>query len=103
MIKLDRAREAVTDCNKSLSERPNDAYTLGSLGFAHLRAGEPLAALADFDQALNIRPRMATSLLGRSLAKRQLGDEPGAERDAASARAIKADVEADLRAEAILP
>jgi hypothetical protein len=65
--------------------------------------GEAERALADFDRALQLDPKIASALFGRSLAKRQMGDGMGAEGDAATAREIDARVETRLRKEDMIP
>jgi hypothetical protein len=47
-------------------------------------------AIADYDAALNLDPRMAVSLYGRDLAKQKKGDQAAADADIAAAKAIMA-------------
>ena len=54
---------ALTDCKNSLQLRPGDAYALDGRGFVHLVLDEPAEALADFDNALKIEPRLAEALV----------------------------------------
>ena len=52
------------------------------------------AAIADYDVALKLNPKLAGSLYGRGLAKRRTGDAAGAEADIAAATALQANVAA---------
>ena len=49
-------------------------------------------ALADFDAALKLNPRCASSLYGRGVAKRAKGDRRGADADIAEAMRLQPDV-----------
>ena len=49
-------------------------------------------ALADYDKALSLEPKLAGSLWGRGVVRQKKGDSAGAEADFAAARAIKADM-----------
>ena len=51
-----------------------------------------LVALADYDRALSLSPKLAGSLWGRGVGKQKKGDSAGAEADFAAAKAIKADI-----------
>jgi tetratricopeptide (TPR) repeat protein len=50
------------------------------------------AAIADYDAALRIDPKIANALYGRGAAKRLKGDTAGSEADVAAAQAIKPNV-----------
>ena len=89
-------QQALLDCNESLRIRPNDAYTLGSRGFAYLKLGRLDNAIVDFNAALKINSKLASSLYGRGLAKLKKGDRPAADADVAAAKAIKADIAEEL-------
>jgi len=60
-------------------------------------------AIADFDHALKLDPRLASSLFGRGKAKERSGDKAGAARDYDAARAIDRGIEAELAQQRILP
>ena len=68
---------------------PNDANTLDSRGFVHLRLGRLAESVDDYDAALKINPDEAQSLFGRGIAKLRRGDTAGAGADLAAAKAIK--------------
>ena len=50
---------------RPFAELEPKAYTFDSRGFAHLQLGELAAAIADFDKAIELDPKMASSLFGR--------------------------------------
>jgi tetratricopeptide (TPR) repeat protein len=54
----------------------------------YLRLGQLDHAIGDFNAALTIKPKLASSLYGRSLAKLQKGDRAGADADMAAAKTI---------------
>ena len=61
-------------------------------GSAWLRKGDAARALADFEAALKISPRRASSLYGRGLARRAGGDVKGADADIADAIRLQPNV-----------
>jgi len=63
---------------------PHIAALFDSRGLAHLRRGELDLAIADYDEALKLQPKLAWSLYGRGLARIGKG--------------LKAEGEADLQA-----
>ena len=71
---------------------PNDADKLDTRGFAYLKVGRLDEAIADYDAALKLNPKLASSLYGRSMAKRKKGDATGGDADMAAAKAIQADI-----------
>src|SRR5215472_14385529 len=99
---MHRAREGLGDCDRSLSLKPK-AYTFDSRGFAHIQLGDLTAAILDFDKAIELDPKMASSLFGRGKAEELQGDELAAARDYAAARAIQSDIETDLVRQHVLP
>jgi tetratricopeptide (TPR) repeat protein len=72
--------------------RPNDAAALDSRGFTYLKLGQFDSAIADYDAVLKLKPRTASSLYGRGVAKLKKGDRNGGNSDIAAARAIQADI-----------
>ncbi len=57
----------------------------------------------DFSTALELNPKMANSLYGRSLIERRGGDQFHADQDLAAAKAIQPDIEEDLARQHIWP
>ncbi|MBO9560155.1 MAG: tetratricopeptide repeat protein [Caulobacter sp.] len=80
-VELDRA---LAYCDKAVSLDAS-VDPLGSRGFVHFQRGEFGLAVADFDAALRLLPRTATTLYLRGLAKRRSGDLAGGEADIAKA------------------
>ena len=62
------------------------------LGLAFLRQGQFDQAMADFDQALKLRPTLASALYGRGVAKIKEGENASGEADVSAAKAIKPNV-----------
>ena len=60
---------ALADCNESLRLRADDAATLDSRGFTCLKLGQFDHAIADYDAALELDPKQATSHYGRGVAR----------------------------------
>ena len=56
---------ALKDCNEALRLRPNFVDALDSRGLTNLKSGQTKNAIADFDAALKINPRLTSSLYGR--------------------------------------
>ena len=63
-----------------------------SRGLAYLKLGQWERAIADFDSALQLDPKLASSLYGRGFAKRKTGDLAGGNADIAAATAVEKDV-----------
>jgi len=75
----DRAPEALPDCEKALSMRPDYGPALDSRAFVFLRLGRYQSAIEDYDAALRRMPRSALSLYGRGIARLRNGDPAGNE------------------------
>jgi tetratricopeptide (TPR) repeat protein len=84
-------QQAFEDCNQALQFAPDEASYRDTRGFANLQLGRFDEAIADFDLALKIDPRLASSLHSRGVAKKK-GDA-----DIASAKATKQDVGEDFK------
>jgi tetratricopeptide (TPR) repeat protein len=82
----------LSDCNEALRLKPDDAATLTTRGFVHLKLAQHDLAIADFDAALRLEPRQVDSLYLRGLAKLRKGDSEGGSADAAAAKAIRSNV-----------
>jgi tetratricopeptide (TPR) repeat protein len=76
--------------------RPNIAELIDSRGFVYLKMKNPDAAIADYNAALAIKPRLASSLYGRGLAEQMKGGQAAADADIAAAKAIQSDVASDF-------
>lgn len=79
---------ALDDCNRAIKRASNQPQFLDSRGLVYLRKRDYAAAIADYDAALAIAPKMAWSLYGRGVAKMALGRKTDGEADEAAAAAI---------------
>lgn len=91
--KLGDLPNALQDCNHALALAPKDPATLDSRGFVYLQMQNYDASIADYDAALAIDPKQATSLYGLGLAMRAK-KAPGADAKIAQAETINPNVAA---------
>ena len=70
-----------SDACRLLLRKAFDA--LDSRGLAYLKKGQWDAAIADYNAALRLNPKLASSLYGRGLAKLKNGDTNGGNADMA--------------------
>ena len=68
--------------------RPSFVDALDSRGLVNLKSGMVKNAIADFDAALKINPRLTSSLYGRGLAKKRSGAIDAGDLDIANAKAM---------------
>jgi tetratricopeptide (TPR) repeat protein len=90
---LGQLEAGLADCNESLRLRSDNPGALAARAFVHLKSRRADDAIADYNAELHRRPRDAYSLFGRGLARYLKGDQAGAARDIAAARAAKPDIE----------
>jgi tetratricopeptide (TPR) repeat protein len=57
-----------------------------------LKAGRADAAIADYDAALRIDPKLANALYGRGLARLRRGKTSSGQEDIAAAKALRIDI-----------
>jgi len=88
-------KQALKDCDESLRLKPDDADTLDSRGFTNLKSGNFDKAAADFDAALKLNPKLASSLYGRGVAKNKKRGGSGDD-DLAAAKAIEPGIAARM-------
>ena len=79
---------------------PGDGYILDSRGFVYLRLGQFDDAIADYNAALKINPKIASSLYGRGVAKLKKGDSSGGTVDMATANLVDPTLPGNLPATA---
>ena len=84
---------ALIDCERSLAINPNNASTLDTRAMVRLKRMEYERALADYDAALQVMPtgslsQRASSLFGRGVAERRLGNTAKGDQDIAAADAL---------------
>lgn len=87
-IDLQRALDL---CDKAVSLRP-DAVALDSRGFAHFRRGDLPGAIRDYDAALKLEPRQASSLFMRGVVRTRSGDVAAGSADMDKADRVDRDV-----------
>ena len=85
-------QQALADCNESLRLDGNDPDALASRGFTYLKLGQLADAIVDYDAALKVAPKHASSLYGRGVVKLRQGDVEGGNADLATATAIQANI-----------
>jgi tetratricopeptide (TPR) repeat protein len=86
--------QALDDCGAAIAmgNAQLRAAALDSRGLVRIRLKQFDLAVADYDDALRLNPKAASSLYARGLAKRLRGDAVQGDADIASAKALKADV-----------
>ena len=80
---------ALSDCDDALRLAPNNATFMDSRGFVYLKLNRLDEAIADYDAALKVNPKLAGALYGRGLAKQKKGDQAAGDTDIAAAKAIR--------------
>jgi tetratricopeptide (TPR) repeat protein len=85
--------QALADCDAAVRSW-RTAASLDSRGLVHLRRGEFDLAIADYDAALKMQPKIPWSLFGRSLARAKKGDAAGSAADLGAAEALAPDIRA---------
>ena len=87
---------ALSDCNESLRLKPDDADAVDSRAFTYLKLTQYGEAIADYNRALALNPKLASSLYGRGLAKRRNGDAAAGDADVAAAKEIRSVIADDF-------
>ena len=87
---------ALADCDHALKLAPESLDTRETLGFIHLKMGDPDTALAEYDIALKANPNRALALYGSGLALIAKGQKALGEASKAAARSIMPDVEKEF-------
>lgn len=91
-----RLTAAMSDCEKSLIEAPNDAGALAVQGMIYLKLGQDAKAAENFRRAIVISPDSAIAWYGQGVLKLKSGDKTG-EEDMAEAALLDADLVARLQ------
>ena len=92
--------QALADCNYSI-EAARSSTNLDSRGLVYLRRGEYDHAIADYDAAINLKPKSDWSLYGRGLAKLYKGDKVGGDADIAAAKLLAPRIDETARSRGI--
>lgn len=93
---------ALTQCDKSIAA-DRQAATLDSRGLVRLQRGEWDKAAADYGDAVALRPTLASSLYGRGIARKRLGDAVGSKADIAAATMLDTKVAENYAVYGITP
>lgn len=92
---------AIEDCENAVNKDRDNASYYDSLGWAYLRSNDAEQAKKTFNKALKLET-LAYSMYGRGLAKRQLNDKTGADKDLDEARKKEPKIDEKLQAEGLL-
>lgn len=84
--------KALDDCNRAIKRGGVNAGFLDSRGLVYYRKNDFKAALADYDAALALNPRIAWSLYMRGLIRIASGQAEAGKADQTAAAAIKPDI-----------
>jgi tetratricopeptide (TPR) repeat protein len=83
---------AKKDCDAAVRRSPASPNPYDSRGFLYLMNGKYKEAIADYEIALAIDPRFTSSLYGRGVARRRLGDVAAGNSDMKAAAAVDSNV-----------
>lgn len=75
---------ALAECDKALAGS-HVAYILDSRGMVQLQRGDWAKAESDYGEAVGIQPDLASSLFGRGIARKRLGNMSGSKADISAA------------------
>jgi tetratricopeptide (TPR) repeat protein/predicted aspartyl protease len=84
--------QALADCDMALKKGERTSVGYGTRALVHLLLGAHAKAIDDYDEALDLQPKDASSLYGRGLARLRQGQAEEGEQDLAAALAIDAEV-----------
>ncbi len=85
-------RCALFGISQSSNGEPNAAAAFDSRGFTYLKLGQWEPAITDYNSALRLAPKLASSLYGRGFAKLKKGDPAGGNADIAAAKTVDKDI-----------
>ena len=74
-----------------------------SRGLVYLRQGRYQKAIADYDAALDLSPKVAWSLYGRGIARQRLGLTAAGQADIAAATALAPKIAEEAASHGIVP
>jgi tetratricopeptide (TPR) repeat protein len=96
-------QSALEDCDAALKLRPDIGNMVDSRAFVLFRLGRYADALATYDRAIALIPRLAASLYMRGVTKHRLGKTTEGDADIAAAKAINAHVDREFTEAGITP
>lgn len=74
--KVGRYEEGVADCNRAVALKPNQAYGYSNRGLCRAALGDK-GARADFQKALEIKPKASATVIREALTGLHALDHPG--------------------------
>jgi tetratricopeptide (TPR) repeat protein len=77
--------KALADCGEALKRDAKNSKILGTFGYLQFRLGHLKEAVADFDQALGVDPKLAGALYVRGIIRLHNGDSAAGNADIAAA------------------
>lgn len=80
-FKIKDFNAALSDLNKAINLKPNEAHFYGERGLIHYMAKNTVEAIADFDEAVSIEPGNPFRYASRAFIKDGLSDLEGAKKD----------------------
>jgi tetratricopeptide (TPR) repeat protein len=75
---------------------PNVAAAFDSRGLTYLKLGKWESAIADFNSALRLDPKLPNARYGRGFAKLKRGDPAGGNADIAAAKTVEPNIEGEF-------
>ena len=91
-----KLQTALADCNRALQLLPGAAFILDSRGFVFVKMRRYGAAMADYEAALRVNPRLADALYGLGVCERESGSATKARQDIAESRRINPHIVSDF-------
>jgi len=88
-VRLKDDDHALEDFNAAIALKADAPVAFYGRGLLHMRRHGYRAALDDFDAAIRLNPKYAVAYNARANARRQIGDEAGAEADLRKARELQ--------------
>jgi tetratricopeptide (TPR) repeat protein len=85
-------QDAMSSCDQAVTLAPRKLNAWNSLGFVDLKTKNYKQAMADYGVVLSINPESGSSLYGRGLAERNLGDSHDSAADIAKAERNDPDI-----------
>jgi tetratricopeptide (TPR) repeat protein len=86
--KSGRYREAIVELTEAIRMAPDFALAFNARGFALVMLHQWFQAITDLDRAILLNPTYGNAYLIRAIARRTIGDAPGAAADLARSQQL---------------